>query len=459
MKYVTDNCVKNELLIRGIGMENKTFYYPGRAEAKESMDVSAAVALAEKIPMLNVNLSNYKYYRNPVLIGGQPGQWDEKGISRAVVYRNGRDDWRMWYDGSSADGMMQVGYATSPDGIRWTKYEGNPVLRPSETWEGQKISASSVVCMDGMFYLYYWVPGHYIPRQVKKICLAVSRDGITWEKKGIVLDADPPGWYESPSDGGSGVDAAKVFYMQQEARWYMIYTAFGAYGIWNGLAESKDGIQWTKREGPIISVRGPHNTMSFGIYGEATLRCPIQIGSLWVGMTNAIGGGLFPAVALSLDAWTAIGRSLLPTKQDYEPGPHVRTPFSIAVADEAFFIYYAIGGRQQGYPGIGLIRAPMHSVHQPMILWESERVMSKTDSMILEADRDPLTVYVASDREGSARLRVWNPADKSWLDMAEEPVHPQQLHILHAPSHARIRLVFRPAPGDAEAVVSAWATC
>lgn len=58
------------------------------------LDASAAIALAETIPLLAVNLNNYKHPANPVLAAGEMGQWDENGIERVDL--NGA--WRFAID-------------------------------------------------------------------------------------------------------------------------------------------------------------------------------------------------------------------------------------------------------------------------------------------------------------------------------------------------------------------------
>lgn len=422
----------------------------GNAHYRSPSSITAVSALAEKVPMLSVNLNNYKYHGNPVFCG-DPGKWDSRGIGRAVVYRLAPDDWRMWYDGFCKDGALKVGYATSKDGIHWTKYGGNPVFEASEEWEGNQVSATSVLRINGQFYMYYWGPGHVTPARVKRIALAVSPDGIHWQKKGIVLDADPQILDESPSSGGTGLDAAKVFYLRQEARWYMIFTGFGARGNWNGLAESRDGIHWTKIKAPILAVRGPHNCLGEGEERWGTLRCPVQIGSLWVGFATGIGGGWAPVAALTLDEWVALGVSSMPAKQDYETGM-VHAPWSIEVADGSYYIYYTINGES---PSIGLIRAPMHSVHQPVLIWEKEEISCRMESMILEPDAVPISFHFTSNQPGKTGVAVWNPAARSWIEGESVVVTPNRLCSLAVPALSKVRLVF--SPDTVPAVVSAWA--
>lgn len=89
----------------------------GNAHYRKSESLTAVVALADKVPMLRVNLNNYKYHGNPILRGGAPGEWDEAGIERVVIQRVGQRDWRMWYGGRCKDESLKIGYATSAGAI------------------------------------------------------------------------------------------------------------------------------------------------------------------------------------------------------------------------------------------------------------------------------------------------------------------------------------------------------
>ncbi|MEZ4645502.1 MAG: hypothetical protein R3E31_22680 [Chloroflexota bacterium] len=60
----------------------------------------------------------------PVFGGGDPGAWDEGHVGNQAIYFDGAG-YHMWYTSNS-----QIGYATSPDGITWTRYANNPVLLP-----------------------------------------------------------------------------------------------------------------------------------------------------------------------------------------------------------------------------------------------------------------------------------------------------------------------------------------
>jgi uncharacterized repeat protein (TIGR01451 family) len=131
---------------------------------------------------------------NPVLSVGPSGSWDEDDVRAPVVlYLDGL--YRMWYTGDDGSGPSQIGLASSTDGVNWTKEASNPVLSPSESWEEQGIRAGSVVS-DGSVYRM-WYTG-YDSGWVARIGYATSPDGVTWTKYAgnPVLDVGTPGSWE-----------------------------------------------------------------------------------------------------------------------------------------------------------------------------------------------------------------------------------------------------------------------
>ncbi len=117
-----------------------------------------------------------KHPSNPVLEKGPPGSWDDTGMVQPVVIK---DDslYKMWYLGT--DGSKgRVGYATSTDGANWTKYEGNPVMDPGPAGSYESINVvPQTVYFDGTTYhmTYFGYPG-------LQIGYASSPDGINWTK-------------------------------------------------------------------------------------------------------------------------------------------------------------------------------------------------------------------------------------------------------------------------------------
>src|SRR5437763_14970552 len=61
--------------------------------------------------------------KEPVFQAAEKGKWDEKIRERGWIMRED-GIWKLWYTGydGTADGIRMLGYATSPDGIKWTRH-------------------------------------------------------------------------------------------------------------------------------------------------------------------------------------------------------------------------------------------------------------------------------------------------------------------------------------------------
>ena len=90
--------------------------------------------------------------------------------------------WRMWYSGGEQHEPDAIGYATSPDGLRWSKHPANPIFKsdPALTWEKHKVTACQVLRQGDwhlMFYIGFRDTAH------AQIGLARSRDGVgAWQR-------------------------------------------------------------------------------------------------------------------------------------------------------------------------------------------------------------------------------------------------------------------------------------
>jgi len=87
------------------------------------------------------------YPANPIL-EGQAGAWDPEILEPAVIYHQGR--YWMWYSGTphatATTKRLQIGLALSDNGVHWSRYAGNPVLRPGPrgTWNDHAVLAPDV---------------------------------------------------------------------------------------------------------------------------------------------------------------------------------------------------------------------------------------------------------------------------------------------------------------------------
>lgn len=121
---------------------------------------------------------------DPVLNPGSAGAWDEEGVFWPCVVPDD-DGYRMYYAGKSPE-ETAIGYATSPDGITWMKYddpettdalyaESDPILTADAEWERTNVDRPRVTrSPDGWAMIYQG-------GRVETRGLALSRDGVLWE--------------------------------------------------------------------------------------------------------------------------------------------------------------------------------------------------------------------------------------------------------------------------------------
>ncbi|KAA3619566.1 MAG: T9SS C-terminal target domain-containing protein [Calditrichaeota bacterium] len=131
----------------------------------------------------------------PVLAKGSSGAWDESYAFRPVVLRSDTL-YHMWYTGRSASDLWQTGYATSTFGITWDKHSNNPVLPigAAGTWEDRAVAAGSILFEDGQYQMWYHGARNNLSDY--NIGYATSPDGINWTKhpNNPILKSSTNGW-------------------------------------------------------------------------------------------------------------------------------------------------------------------------------------------------------------------------------------------------------------------------
>ena len=100
----------------------------GRPQATDSADAPQAASERPEFPPELVEFVPYP--ENPIFTGRGPGHWDAKIRERGWIEHDG-DVWHLWYTGydGTREGMKMLGYATSPDGLHWTRHSDEPIYR------------------------------------------------------------------------------------------------------------------------------------------------------------------------------------------------------------------------------------------------------------------------------------------------------------------------------------------
>ena len=173
---------------------------------------------------------------NPVFTAGGPGAWDAKIRERGWILHEG-DTYYLWYTGydGTTEGQKMLGYATSKDGIAWTRFPGNPIYR--EQW----VEDMMVVKHAGIYYMF--AEGLHDQAQ-----LLTSTDRIHWQRVGTLDVRATDG--KPISAGPYGTPTAWF----EDGIWYLFYER-GDLGVW--LAKSTDLKVWTNvQDQPVLSL-GP----------------------------------------------------------------------------------------------------------------------------------------------------------------------------------------------------------
>jgi len=191
---------------------------------------------------------------NPIVSPGAVGEWDNPIVLNPVVIRDG-DTLKMWYGGNNFN-KGRVGYATSTDGITWIKSESNPVMDsgPPGSWDELGAVPQTVIFDGNTYHMWYFGPDTGFRF---RIGYATSPDGITWTKyddpsttesrfaeSDPVLKAGPPGSWDANSVANHWVlFDGSIFHM-----WYEAFDQNSEVRV--GYATSSDGIIWEKYDDP-----------------------------------------------------------------------------------------------------------------------------------------------------------------------------------------------------------------
>jgi predicted GH43/DUF377 family glycosyl hydrolase len=201
-----------------------------------------------------------KSLENPILSGG-PQSWDIVGEEHGPFVMHDGGEYKMWYEGSNG-AVRQLGFATSPDGIHWTKYAGNPVLKAGPEGYDQDAAGHGAILFEGGVYKLWY---HAVGDQGILIAYATSADGITWTKHGPVFKPEAGGWDQNALWGPSVLKVNGMYWM-----WYAGDGLSDPISI--GVATSPNGLEWTRvLEAPLdignnTFVGDPHVIQDGGIF-------------------------------------------------------------------------------------------------------------------------------------------------------------------------------------------------
>lgn len=144
-----------------------------------------------------------KHPANPVLLPGQPHQWDSLQVSwpATVLYDPGEGLFRCWYSGldviQTAGRFWRPGYAESRDGVAWSKpdlgqvsFLDRPTNQMAADWDFSVLSFvfanPDPEALPSRRFGSYWTEP--LPDGTLAKGLAWSPDGVTWTRAGTAYE-------------------------------------------------------------------------------------------------------------------------------------------------------------------------------------------------------------------------------------------------------------------------------
>ncbi len=195
----------------------------------------------------------FKYEGNPVLKVGPPGSWDGNLVipSRVLRYQS---RYRMWYTGFSGTRYWHIGYAESPDGIRWRKHKSNPVLKAGpELWDNSG-SSHSYVAPSGSGFQMWYTGGN--DQRILQIGYAASNDGLAWKKTdnlNPILRVATPGAWDS-----RGLSRTSILGPDSLGHYKLWFAGEDSTGIIKiGYATGTSPTSWTIAADPVLEPGTP----------------------------------------------------------------------------------------------------------------------------------------------------------------------------------------------------------
>ena len=138
----------------------------------------------EKSIMLSTSLDGINWTKLKVVLKpNKINKWEENINRASILYYNNK--YYMYYTGQTSK-ESKIGLAISDDGINFTKYNENPILIPDKDYEKSSIMNPYVIYdyEEDIFKMWYSAGDIYEP---DVICFATSYDGINFTKQGIVM--------------------------------------------------------------------------------------------------------------------------------------------------------------------------------------------------------------------------------------------------------------------------------
>lgn len=146
--------------------------------------------------------------------------WEKAALMCPSVIRDDHGRYHMWYSGGERYEPDAIGYASSTDGVSWTRVRDEPVLRPGAagSWESDRVAGAHVFRVGDWLYAAYI--GFANGFEDSAIGIARSRDGVSWERH-----ADNPVISRGATGEFDSINVYKPFVAVDGDEWRMWFNA------------------------------------------------------------------------------------------------------------------------------------------------------------------------------------------------------------------------------------------
>lgn len=181
----------------------------------------------------------------PVMSAGFAGDWSADAVNAPSVLHDG-DGYLAWFHASAGEAIA-IGLARSSDGITWEADPESPVLEAGadDDWDHGSIGHPAVLARDGAYEMWYASASHQIGH-------AISTDGVTWDKYCLNPVFVPLLQLDTWESGAAKSPEVVLL----DGTYHLFYSA-GGQGNWQvGHAASTDGLRWARSSDTPVLPRG-----------------------------------------------------------------------------------------------------------------------------------------------------------------------------------------------------------
>jgi hypothetical protein len=176
---------------------------------------------------------------NPVFTAKRAGDWAVKIRERGWILRE-NGVYHLWFTGydGTREGIKQLGYATSTDGLRWTPSAKNPLCR--DHW----IEDMMVLKSGDTYYMFAEGADNNHAE------MWTSKDRVEWKRKGA-LDVRL-----ADGKGRPGEPCGTPTIWRENDTWYLFYERLDL-GVWLATTKDPHSLVWINVQDTPVLVPGP----------------------------------------------------------------------------------------------------------------------------------------------------------------------------------------------------------